>query len=102
MRPCPSGKNPPKRNPKRKNRKKKAGRKTQTALSERHRLAGRSARGCAVSRAQIRDRLLFLLYFINFLYLLNPSNAIAPIQPPTTYALTHPKIFTLPSRPIEH
>jgi len=54
-----------------------------------------------VSRAQIRDRLLCLLYFINFLYLLNPANAVAQIQPPTTYALTHAKIFTLAGSTIE-
>jgi len=54
-----------------------------------------------VSQAPIRARLLYLLCFINFLYLLIPANAVAQSQPPTSYALTHAKIFTLAGSPIE-
>jgi len=54
-----------------------------------------------VSQAPIRARLLYLLCFINFLYLLIPANAGAQSQPPTSYALTHAKIFTLAGSPIE-
>jgi imidazolonepropionase-like amidohydrolase len=54
-----------------------------------------------VSQAPIRARLLYLLCFINFLYLLTPANAGAQSQPPTSYALTHAKIFTLAGSPIE-
>ena len=54
-----------------------------------------------MSQAPIRARLLYLLCFINFLYLLIPANAVAQSQPPTSYALTHAKIFTLAGSPIE-
>ena len=54
-----------------------------------------------MSHARTRGRLLYLLYFINFLYLLSPANAVAQTQPPTTYALTHAKIFTLAGSTIE-
>ncbi len=54
-----------------------------------------------MSHAPIRSRLLCLLCFINFLYLFIPSNAGAQSQPPTTYAITHAKIFTLAGRTIE-
>ncbi len=54
-----------------------------------------------MSQAPIRARLLYLLCFINFLYLLIPANAGAQSQPPTSYALTHAKIFTLAGSPIE-
>ena len=40
-----------------------------------------------------------ILYLLNLLYFLNPSSASA--QSPTTYALTHAKIFTLAGAPIE-
>ncbi len=48
-----------------------------------------------MSHAAIRSRLLCVLYFINFVYLLSPSNAAAQSQPSVTYAITHAKIFTL-------
>jgi len=54
-----------------------------------------------VSHAPIRSRLLHLLYLINFVYLLSPSNATAQSQPPTTYAITHAKIFTLAGSTID-
>ncbi len=41
----------------------------------------------------------YMLYLLNLLYFLNPSNTSA--QSPTTYALTHAKIFTLAGAPIE-
>jgi imidazolonepropionase-like amidohydrolase len=53
-----------------------------------------------VSHAPIRARLLYLLYFINFLYLLSPANASAQSQP-TAYAITHAKIFTLAGNTID-
>ncbi len=54
-----------------------------------------------MSRAPIRSRLLYLFYFINFLYLLSPANASAQSQPPTAYAITHAKIFTLAGSTID-
>ncbi len=54
-----------------------------------------------MSHARTRGRLLYLLYFINFIYFLSPANAVAQTQPPTTYALTHAKIFTLAGSTIE-
>ncbi len=54
-----------------------------------------------MSHAPIRSRLLHLLYLINFVYLLSPSNATAQSQPPTTYAITHAKIFTLAGSTID-
>jgi imidazolonepropionase-like amidohydrolase len=54
-----------------------------------------------VSHAPTRGRLLFLLCLINFLRLLSPANAGAQSQPPTSYALTHAKIFTLAGSAIE-
>jgi imidazolonepropionase-like amidohydrolase len=54
-----------------------------------------------VSHARTRGRLLSLLYFINFIYLLSPANAGAQSHPPTNYALTHAKIFTLAGSTIE-
>jgi len=48
-----------------------------------------------VSQAPIRSRLLCLFCFINFLYFISPLNASAQSPPPTTYAITHAKIFTL-------
>ncbi len=54
-----------------------------------------------MSHARTRGRLLYLLYFINFIYFLSPVNAVAQTQPPTTYALTHAKIFTLAGSTIE-
>lgn len=54
-----------------------------------------------MSHAQTRSRLLYLLYFVNFIYLLSPTNAVAQTPPPATYALTHAKIFTLAGSAIE-
>ena len=54
-----------------------------------------------MSHAPTRGRLLFLLCLINFLRLLSPANAGAQSQPPTSYALTHAKIFTLAGSAIE-
>jgi imidazolonepropionase-like amidohydrolase len=54
-----------------------------------------------VSHAQVRGRFLYLLCFLNILYLLSPANAGAQSQPPTSYALTHAKIFTLAGSAIE-
>jgi len=54
-----------------------------------------------VSFAPIRTRLLYLLSFINFLYLLSPANAGAQSPPSATYAITHAKIFTLAGSTIE-
>ena len=54
-----------------------------------------------MSHAPTRRRFLYLLYFISFLYLLSPANARAQSPPPTSYALTHAKIFTLAGSPIE-
>ena len=48
-----------------------------------------------MSQAPIRSRLLCLFCFINFLYFISPLNASAQSPPPTTYAITHAKIFTL-------
>jgi imidazolonepropionase-like amidohydrolase len=48
-----------------------------------------------VSYTPIRGRLLYLLCFINFLYFLSPADACGQSQPPTAYAITHAKIFTL-------
>ncbi len=54
-----------------------------------------------MSFAPIRTRLLYLLSFINFLYLLSPANAGAQSPPSATYAITHAKIFTLAGSTIE-
>ncbi|HEY6270267.1 MAG TPA: amidohydrolase family protein [Candidatus Acidoferrum sp.] len=54
-----------------------------------------------MSHTPIRARLLYLLCFINFLYFLSPANAGAQSQPPTTYAITHAKIFTLSGTTID-
>jgi len=45
--------------------------------------------------------LLCLLCFISFLYLFISPNAGAQSQPPTAYAITHAKIFTLAGNTIE-
>jgi imidazolonepropionase-like amidohydrolase len=54
-----------------------------------------------VSHTPTRARLLYLLCFLNFLYLLSPSKTGAQSQPPTVYAITHAKIFTLAGSTIE-
>jgi imidazolonepropionase-like amidohydrolase len=54
-----------------------------------------------VSSAPIRSRLLYLLCFVNLLYLFSPANAGAQSQPSATYAITHAKIFTLAESTIE-
>ena len=48
-----------------------------------------------------RARLLYLLCFINFLYLVISPNAGGQFPPPTAYAITHAKIFTLAGNTIE-
>jgi imidazolonepropionase-like amidohydrolase len=45
--------------------------------------------------------LLYLLCFSNFLYLLSPPTVDAQSQPPTAYAITHAKIFTLSGTTID-
>ena len=54
-----------------------------------------------MSHEPIRRHLLYLVYFINFLYLLGPANAGAQSQPSGTYAITNAKIFTLAGNTIE-
>lgn len=54
-----------------------------------------------MSQVPTRGRYLYLLYFIGFLYLLSPANIGAQTQPPTTYAVTHAKIYTLAGSAIE-
>jgi imidazolonepropionase-like amidohydrolase len=54
-----------------------------------------------VSHAPTRARFLYLLYFVNFVYLLSAANAVAQSQPPATYAITHAKIFTLAGSTID-
>jgi len=54
-----------------------------------------------VNLGPTRARLLYLLCFINFLYLLISPNAGAQSPPPTAYAITHAKIFTLAGNTIE-
>jgi imidazolonepropionase-like amidohydrolase len=53
-----------------------------------------------MNQTPIRSRLLYLLCFINFLYLLSPVNADAQSQP-ATYAITHAKIFSLAGSTID-
>ena len=48
-----------------------------------------------------RARFLYLLCFTTFLYLFISPNAAAQSQPPTAYAITHAKIFTLAGNTIE-
>ena len=54
-----------------------------------------------MSHAPTRGRLLYVLYITSFLFSLRPANAGAQSQPPTSYALTHAKIFTLAGSAIE-
>jgi imidazolonepropionase-like amidohydrolase len=54
-----------------------------------------------VSFAPIRTRLIYLLCFIHFLYVLCTANAGAQSQPSATYAITHAKIFTLAGSTID-
>ncbi len=49
----------------------------------------------------ILRRFLYLLCLLNFLYLFFTPLAHAQSQPPTVYAITHAKIFTLTGPPIE-
>jgi imidazolonepropionase-like amidohydrolase len=54
-----------------------------------------------VSHTPTRGCLLYLLCFSNFLYLLSPATVDAQSQPPTAYAITHAKIFTLSGTTID-
>src|SRR5205814_545184 len=76
---------------------KEAGRKTQASSIERHRLGGRSARGCTVKTTSIILRIALVFAAAGAL----PGLAFAQSQPSTTYALTHAKIFTLAGSTIE-
>lgn len=52
-------------------------------------------------RAAYLRRLLYFLNLLNFLYLLSTPPTRAQSQPPTVYAITHAKIFTLAGSPLE-
>lgn len=54
-----------------------------------------------MSKACTLRRLLFILCFFNFLYFLFAPVSHAQAQPPSTYAITHARIFTLAGSPIE-
>jgi len=54
-----------------------------------------------VSTARHVCRLLYVLCLLNFLYFLFAPVTDAQAQPPSVYAITHAKIFTLAGSPIE-
>jgi len=54
-----------------------------------------------VSKARHHRRLLYILCLLNFLYFLLAPVTDAQAQPPSVYAITHAKIFTLAGSPIE-
>jgi imidazolonepropionase-like amidohydrolase len=54
-----------------------------------------------VSCAATRRRFLCLLCVINFLHLLGPGEVAAQSQPPSAYAITHAKIFTVAGSTID-
>jgi len=54
-----------------------------------------------VSKARHLRRLLYILCLLNFLYFLLAPVRDAQAQPPSVYAITHAKIFTLAGSPIE-
>src|SRR5258708_4617257 len=72
-------------------------RKTQAPLSKRQRLGGRAYRGCDVKPTAKTSRIALILAAVCAL----SGSAYAQTQPPTTYALTHAKIFTLAESTIE-
>ena len=54
-----------------------------------------------MSKARHLRRLLYILCLLNFLYFLLAPVRDAQAQPPSVYAITHAKIFTLAGSPIE-
>lgn len=54
-----------------------------------------------MSHTPTRARLFYLTYCVSFLYLLSSASVVAQSQPPTSYAITHAKIFTLSGSTID-